>query len=72
LANGGANVAYLFADSVDDGGSDGGATFVQIVPAKFQALGTEKQAKGYIEDFSNATAGIMVKRPFAVQRLTGI
>lgn len=72
LANGGANVAYLHADSVDDGGSDGGATFAQIVPAKFQALGTEKQAKGYVEDFSNATAGIFVKRPFAVQRLTGI
>ena len=71
-ANGGANVAYLYADSVDDGGSDGGATFAQIVPAKFQALGTEKQAKGYLEDFSNATAGIFVKRPFAVQRLTGI
>lgn len=71
-ANGGANVAYLFADSVDDGGSDGGATFVQIVPAKFQALGTEKQAKGYVEDFSNATAGVLLKRPFAVQRLTGI
>jgi hypothetical protein len=72
LANGGANVAYLYADSVDDGGSDGGATWVQIVPAKFQALGTEKQAKGYLEDFSNATAGVMVKRPYAIQRLTGI
>lgn len=71
-ANGGANVAYLFADSVDDGGSDGGATFAQVVPAKFQALGTEKQAKGYVEDFSNATAGVFVKRPFAVQRLSGI
>lgn len=72
LANGGANVAYLFADKVNDGSSDGGATIVQIVPAKFQALGTEKRAKGYLEDFSNATAGIMVKRPYAVQRLTGI
>lgn len=71
-ANGGANVAYLSADSIDDGGTDGGATWVQIVPAKFQALGTEKQAKGYVEDFSNATAGVFVKRPFAVQRLTGI
>lgn len=71
-ANGGANVAYLYADSVEDGGSDGGATFAQIVPAKFQALGTEKKAKGYVEDFSNATAGIFVKRPFAIQRLTGI
>lgn len=72
LANGGANVAYLYADQVSDGGSDGGSTWVQIVPSKFQALGTEKQAKGYIEDFSNATAGVMVKRPYAVQRLTGI
>lgn len=72
LANGGANVGYLFADSVDDGGSDGGATFAQIVPAKFQALGTEKRAKGYVEDFSNATAGVFVKRPFAVQRISGI
>ncbi len=72
LANGGANVAYLYADKVDDGGSDGGATWAQIVPAKFQALGTEKQAKAYVEDFSNATAGVMVKRPFAIQRLTGI
>lgn len=71
-ANGGANVMYLFADSVDDGGSDGGATFAQVVPAKFQALGTEKQAKGYVEDFSNATAGIFCKRPFACQRLSGI
>lgn len=71
-ANGGANVAYLYADKVNDGGSDGGATFAQIVPAKFQALGTEKKAKSYIEDFSNATAGVFVKRPFAVQRLTGI
>ena len=71
LANGGANVAYLFADSVEDGGSDGGATFAQIVPAKFQALGTEKQAKGYIEDFSNATAGVMVKRPYAIVRRSG-
>ena len=71
-ANGGANVAYLHADKVEDGGSDGGATFAQIVPAKFQALGTEKQAKGYVEDFSNATAGIFVKRPFAVFRLSGI
>lgn len=72
LANGGLNVAYLYADSVDDGGSDGGATWIQVVPAKFQALGTEKQAKGYVEDFSNATAGVLLKRPFAVQRLSGV
>lgn len=72
LANGGANVAYMYVDNVNDGGSDGGATWVQMVPSKFQALGTEKQAKAYLEDFANATAGVMVKRPFAVTRLTGI
>lgn len=71
-ANGGANVAYLYADKVEDGGSDGGATWIQMVPAKFQALGTEKRSKSYVEDFSNAVAGVMNKRPFAVQRLTGI
>jgi Uncharacterized protein conserved in bacteria (DUF2184) len=71
-ANGGANVFYLFADKVDDGASDDSRTFVQVVPAKFMALGVEKQAKAYIEDFSMATAGVMLKRPFAVFRGTGI
>lgn len=71
-ANGGANVAYLYADKVEDGSTDGGATWGQLVPAKFQALGTEKQAKAYLEDFSNASAGALLKRPYAVQRLTGI
>ena len=71
-ANGGANVAYLYPDSVDDGSSDDRRVWAQIVPSKFTALGVEKQAKAYVEDFSNATAGIMVKRPYAVQRLTGI
>lgn len=72
LANGGANVFYLYADRVEDGGTDGGQTWAQIVPAKFQALGTEKRAKGYLEDFSNATAGVMLKRPFAVVRRSGV
>ena len=71
-ANGGANVGYFYADTVDDGGSDGGKTFVQVVPSKFQALGVEKRAKSYIEDYANATAGVMCKRPFAVYRFTGI
>lgn len=71
-ANGGANVAYLYAESVADGASDGGRTFAQCVPAKFQMLGVDQGSKGYTEDFSNATAGIIVKRPFAVVRVTGI
>lgn len=71
-ANGGANVAYLIMDRVEDGSSDGGATIAQVVPAKFKALGVERKIKAYVEDYSMATAGIMVKRPYAIQRLTGI
>lgn len=70
-ANGGANVFYLYAENVADSGSDGGAVFVQVVPSKFQVLGVEKGAKGYKEDYSNATAGVFTKRPFAVVRRTG-
>lgn len=72
-ANGGADVFYLYADTVDDGlSTDDQRTFIQVVPAKFQVLGVAQQAKGYEEDYSNATAGIMVKRPYAVYRATGI
>jgi hypothetical protein len=71
-ANSSADVFYVYAEKVDDGGSDGGETIVQLVPSRFQALGVEKRAKSYIEDFANATAGVMVKRPYAVYRVTGI
>lgn len=70
-ANGGQNVFYLFADSVSDGGSDDSRTMIQIVPTKFMALGVEQRAKAYIEDFTNATAGVLVKRPYAITRFTG-
>ena len=70
-ANGGANVFYLYAESVDDGGSDDSRVWVQVCPAKFQALGVEKQAKAYVEDYANATAGVMLKRPYGVVRYTG-
>lgn len=71
-ANGGANVFYLFADSVRDSGTDDQKTFTQVVPATFQLMGVQKMVKGYEEDYSNATAGIMVKRPYAVVRYSGI
>lgn len=72
-ANGGANAFYLFADSVDDGvSSDDRRTFVQVVPARFQLLGVAKLAKGFEEDYSNASAGSMCKRPYAVYRASGI
>lgn len=71
-ANGGANVFYLYPERVEDGSTDGGKVFDQIVPARFQTLGVEQQAKAYIEDYTNATAGVIVKRPWAVVRRTGI
>lgn len=71
-ANGGANVFYLYAERTEDGSSDGGRTFEQIVPAKMKSLGVEQRAKSYLEDFTNALAGIMLKRPWAIVRRSGI
>jgi hypothetical protein len=71
-ANGGANVFYLYADTVEDGSSDNGRVFDQIVPAKFMALGVQNLPKSTIEDFSMATAGVLLKRPFAVVRSSGV
>lgn len=71
-ANGGASVAYLYAERVADSGSDGGEVIAQIVPARFQALGTEKRAKGVVEDYTNALAGVMVKRPYGCVRRSGL
>lgn len=69
------SLAYLFADEIDssiDGSSDGGETFAQLVQTKFMTLGVEKRAKSYVEDYSNATAGALCKRPWAVVRLAGV
>lgn len=75
-ANGGNSVFYLYADrpvpSYDDGSTDGGQTWLQVVPNKFIALGVEKQSKAFVEDYSNATAGAMLKRPWAVYRASSI
>lgn len=71
-ANGGVGVFYLYAENVADTSSDDGRTFVQIVPSKFQVVGVAKMAKGYVEDYSNATAGVMCKRPYVVVRYSGI
>lgn len=71
-ANGGANVAYIYAETIEDGSTDDRQVVIQMVPARFQALGTEQKAKGYVEDYTNATAGVMWKRPFAVRRYSGL
>ena len=71
-AHSGDNVFYLYAEDVQDDSTDDTRTMLQNVPAKFLVLGVEQKAKGYVEDYSNATAGIMVKRPWAVVRYYNI
>ena len=71
-ANGSENVFYLFADKVEESGTDDTRTFIQIVPTKFQTLGVAINAKNYEEAYSNATAGVLLKRPYAIVRFTGI
>ncbi len=71
-ANGGANVFYLYADKIVDSSTDGGQTMIQVVPARFMMLGVKQNVKNYVESYLMATAGIMVKRPWAVVRYSGI
>lgn len=71
-ANGGDNVFYLYAEQVSDESSDDNRTFVQVVPAKFQTVGVQQMAKTYTEDYTNATAGVLVKRPYAIIRRSGV
>lgn len=71
-ANGGADVTYMFADSIDDSSTATSSTILQVVPTKFQLMGSQEQIKGYLEDATNATAGVTLARPWAITRLTGI
>lgn len=71
-ANGGDNVFYMYAMSVTDSGSDDSRTFIQVVPSRFQSMGVDQKTKSYEESYANATAGIMLKRPYAVVRYSGI
>lgn len=67
------NVFYLYADQISgDGSTDDGKVFMQVVPTKFQTLGVQAEAKGFKEDYSNATAGVICKRPYGVVRYNGI
>lgn len=72
-ANATDDVAYYYSEIIsDDYSSDDRRTFTQVVPAKFQTVGVEQRAKEYVEDYSNATAGSFLKRPWAVYRQTGL
>ena len=67
------NGFYLYAERENQGDStDSGLTFEQIVPAKIKMLGLDNRAKHFDEHFSNATAGVMCKRPYNVIIRTGI
>lgn len=66
------NAAVLWADVVtDDRSTDNKRTWAQLVQAKFMMLGVSQQTKGTEEDYSNATAGALLKRPYAVVRYYG-
>lgn len=69
-AIGGVDVAYLIAENVAelDESDTESATLIQAVPSRYEVVGSEKRAKGYIETASNALAGIIVLRPWAIAR----
>lgn len=71
-ANGSAEVFYMYAEKVNDGSTDDGQVWAQVVPAKFRVQGAAKLAKYYEEAYTNATAGVICKRPWAVIRRSGI
>jgi hypothetical protein len=71
-ANGGANAVYLFADTILDSSDDNRRVIDQLVPTKFQVVGVSQQTKAYEEDFTNALAGVICKRPWAVSRFSGV
>lgn len=66
-ANGGANVAYLWATKLG-----GKGVIKQFIQDKMRFLGMDKFAKVTRESYSNATAGVMVLQPVGVVRKTGI
>ena len=66
-ANGSSNVMYVYADSVN-----GNKTFKQSVQDVFRLVGVEKHAKGTIEDYACATAGVICQVPVGVVRYSGI
>ena len=68
--SGGKDVGYLIAENVAelDESDTESATLIQAVPSRYEVVGSEKRAKGYIETASNALAGIIVLRPWAITR----
>lgn len=63
---------YVYPERISDRSTDDGKVWTQVVPQRFRVLGVQKLAKSYEEDYANATAGAMCKRPWAVVRYVGI
>lgn len=70
-ADANANVMYLHLDSIANNGTDDGAVITQVVPTKLRLLGIRSEYGTVAEQYSNATAGVFVKRPTGVVRFTG-
>lgn len=66
-ANGNANVFYLFAEEIN-----GRKVANQYIQDTLRLLGVEKKSKGFVESYSNATAGVLVAQPVGIVRYTGI
>lgn len=65
-ANSTANVAYLFADTID-----GKKVIAQYMQDALRLIGVEQGAKNFKEVYSNATAGVMLRIPVGLVRYTG-
>ena len=65
-ANSTANVAYLFADTID-----GKKVIAQYMQDALRLIGVEQGAKNFKEVYSNATAGVMLRIPVGLTRWTG-
>jgi hypothetical protein len=65
-ANSGDNVAYLFAEELA-----GQKVIGQFMQDALRLVGVEQKAKGVLESYSNATAGVFLKVPVALTRYSG-
>lgn len=66
-ANSGASVFYLFAEEIA-----GRKVLHQYIQDTLRLVGVEKKAKGFLEAYSNATAGVLLAQPIGLVRYTGI
>ena len=70
--NGGANVFYMYVENMKLNSSDNGSVIDGIVTEKFMSIGKAQEIGGYKEGFINAIGGVLVKRPYAIYRATGV